>query len=325
MHSKKRALITGITGQDGAYLAAFLLSKEYEVFGLVSRRVNQSFSNLEYLGISDRVNFIFGDLLDQSSLGHALKTTMPHEIYNLAAMSFVGLSWQEPILTTQTNALGPLYLLEAIKLHCPNSRVYQASTSEMFGNSMEVDQTQNENTPMKPRSPYGFAKLFAHNAIVNYRESFSIFCCSGILFNHESPIRGEEFVTRKITKTVAKISQRKADFVELGNLDSRRDWGFAGDYVEAMWLMLQNDKPTDYVVATGKTWSIADLLSIAFLEIGIKDWGPYVKQNPSFLRPAELFYLKGDCSKARRELNWQPRITFQEMIKNMVQEDLKRV
>jgi GDPmannose 4,6-dehydratase len=321
---KKRALITGITGQDGAYLSKLLLEKNYEVFGFASRRVNQSFENLDYLGISSQVQIIFGDISDVSSINHALHVARPHEVYNLAAMSFVGLSWQEPIHTTQINALGPLYLLEAVKSICPDARVYQASTSEMFGNSNEHDLTQNELTPLRPRSPYGFAKVFAHNAIVNYRESYSMFACSGILFNHESPIRGKEFVTRKITDGVARINSDLQEYIELGNLDSKRDWGFAGDYVDAMWMMLQQGEPDDYVISTGKTWSIEELLSEAFSVIGISDWKPYVKQNPVFMRPAELFYLKGDPSKAKEKLGWEPKTTFKELIKIMVDADMDR-
>ena len=321
---KKRALVTGITGQDGAYLSKLLLEKNYEVFGLASRRVNQSFENLDYFGITSQVNIIFGDISDMSSINHALNVAKPHEIYNLAAMSFVGLSWQEPIHTAQINALGPLYLLEAIKNICPDSRVYQASTSEMFGNSMEEDFSQNELTAFRPRSPYGFAKVFAHNAIVNYRESYSMFACSGILFNHESPIRGKEFVTRKITDGVARIKAGLQDHIELGNLDSKRDWGFAGDYVDAMWMMLQQDEPDDYVISTGKTWSIEEFLSEAFSVVGVSDWRPYVKQNPAFMRPAELHFLKGNPYKAKEKLGWKPKINFKELVKLMVDADMKR-
>ena len=322
---RQRAFITGITGQDGAYLAKLLLDKGYEVFGFVARRVNQSFANLDYLNVTDKVSFIFGDLTDQSSIIHALTVSKPHEVYNLAAMSFVGLSWREPILTTQINSMGPLYLLEAAKQICPNAKIYQASTSEMFGNNTEENYTQNEETQMKPRSPYGFSKLFAYNAMINYRESFSMFCCNGILFNHESPIRGPEFVTRKVTKGVAEIKTRKKDYLELGNLDVSRDWGFAGDYVDAMWRMLQETDPDDFVISTGKSHTIKDLLDIAFSEIGIGDWSSFVKQNPEFMRPAELFHLKGDSSKAEKQLGWEPKISFQELIVKMVREDLRRL
>ena len=320
----KRALITGITGQDGAYLAKLLLEKGYSVFGFVSRRVNQNFSNLDYLGITNRIEYVFGDMTDLASINHAVRVSRPSEIYNLAAMSFVGLSWQEPIYTSQVNSLGVLNFLESMKDLTPTSKFYQASTSEMFGNSAEKNGTQNENTKMIPRSPYGFSKLFAHNAVRNYRESFGIFACSGVLFNHESPIRGLEFVTRKITDGVAQIVSGKKKFIELGNLEARRDWGFAGDYVEAMWLMLQEKTPDDYVVATGKNWSIKELLSVAFEYADIKNWEKYVKVNPLFLRPAELVSLKGDSSKAKEVLGWSPRTSFNDLIKLMVNEDIKR-
>jgi GDPmannose 4,6-dehydratase len=320
----KRALITGITGQDGTYLAKFLLEKGYEVYGFIGRRINQSFSNLDYFGITEKVNFIHGDITDISSINHALHMARPHEVYNLAAMSFVGLSWQEPIHTANVDAMGPLYLLEAVKKYSPDAKVYQASTSEMFGNSMEVDCTQNEMTPFRPRSPYGFSKLFAHNAIVNYRESYSMYACSGILFNHESPIRGKEFVTRKITDGVARIKAGLQTKIELGNLDPRRDWGFAGDYVEAMWMMLQQEVPEDFVIATGKTWSIGELCDQAFAEAGLDNWQQYVEQNPAFVRPAEVYHLKGNPTKANEVLGWEPKTSFDTLISEMVQADLKR-
>lgn len=321
---KKRALITGVTGQDGAYLCKLLLEKDYDVYGFVSRRVNQSFDNLDFFGITNQVNFTFGDITDVASINHALHISRPHEVYNLAAMSFVGLSWQEPIHTAHVDALGPLHLLEAIKHICPDAKVYQASTSEMFGNSMEKDHTQNELTAFRPRSPYGFAKVFAHNAMVNYRESYSMFTCSGILFNHESPIRGKEFVTRKITDGVARIDAGLQDHIELGSLDARRDWGFAGDYVEAMWMMMQKDEPDDYVISTGMTWSIEELLDVAFKSAGILNWQPYVKQNPAFMRPAELYHLKGNSAKAKEKLGWESKTTFNELIKLMVKSDIER-
>lgn len=321
---KKRALVTGISGQDGAYLAKLLLDKGYEVYGFVSRRVNQSFENLDYLGITNDIKFTFGDITDPSSINHALHLSRPHEVYNLAAMSFVGLSWQEPIHTAHVDALGPLHLLESVKSNCPDAKVYQASTSEMYGNSMEDDHTQNELTAFRPRSPYGFAKVFAHNAIVNYRESYSMFACAGILFNHESPIRGKEFVTRKITDGVAQIVTGKKDIIELGNLDARRDWGFAGDYVEAMWMMLQRDEPDDFVISTGKTWSIEELLTYAFEHAGIDDWKKYVKQNPAYMRPAELYHLKGDSTKANDVLGWKPKTSFKELVHMMVDADVER-
>lgn len=321
---KKRALVTGITGQDGAYLAKLLLERDYEVYGFTSRRVNQSYGNLDYLNITNKINFVHGDITDISSINHAIKVSRPHEIYNLAAMSFVGLSWQEPIHTANVDAMGPLYLLEAIRLHSPDTKLYQASTSEMFGNSMEKNYTQNEYTAFRPRSPYGFAKVFAHNAVVNYRESYSIFSCSGILFNHESPIRGKEFVTRKITDGVARIKAGLQDHIELGNLDARRDWGFAGDYVEAMWMMMQQDEPEDYVISTGKTWSIEELCSTAFSAAGINDWKSYIVQNPAFMRPAELYHLKGDSTKAKEKLGWEPSVSFENLIGMMVEADIER-
>jgi GDPmannose 4,6-dehydratase len=321
---KKRALITGITGQDGAYLSKLLLDKDYEVFGFVSRRVNQNYDNLDYLGITSQIKIVFGDITDISSINHALHLARPNEVYNFAAMSFVGLSWQEPIHTAHVDALGPLHLLEAVKNICPDAKVYQASTSEMFGNNMEDNFTQNELTAFRPRSPYGFSKVFAHNATVNYRESYSMFACSGILFNHESPIRGKEFVTRKITDGIAQIKAGLIDQIELGNLDARRDWGFAGDYVEAMWMMMQEEEPEDYVISTGKTRSIEELLELAFNAAGINDWRPYVKQNPAYMRPAELHYLKGDPSKATEKLGWKPKTTFDQLIKLMVEADIER-
>lgn len=321
---KKRALITGITGQDGAYLAKLLLDKNYEVFGFSSRRVNQSYDNLDFFGITDKVKIIFGDITDQTSINHAVKTSRPHEVYNLAAMSFVGLSWQEPIHTANVNAIGPLYVLEAIRNYAPDAKFYQASTSEMYGNNWENDFTQNENTAFRPRSPYGSAKAFAYYTTVNYRESYDLFACSGILFNHESPIRGKEFVTRKITDGVAKIQQGLAQTIELGNLDARRDWGYAGDYVEAMWMMLQQDTPEDFVIATGETWSIRELLDAAFGYIGISNWSNYVVQNPDFIRPAEVPHLKGNPAKANNVLGWKPNTTFTELINMMMEADIER-
>jgi len=321
---KKRALVTGITGQDGTYLAQLLLSKDYEVYGFVSRRVNQTFDNLDYLGITNQIKIIFGDITDQASIIHAIRTSRPHEVYNLAAMSFVGLSWQEPIHTAQVDGMGVLYLLEAIRTFAPTAKMYQASTSEMYGNNWEDDLTQNETTAFKPRSPYGSAKVFAHHTTVNYRESFNLFACCGILFNHESPIRGKEFVTRKITDAIAKIKLGLQDTLELGNLEARRDWGFAGDYVEAMWLMLQQEEPDDFVIATGKTWSIKDLLDRASKCAGLDNWSKFVKQNHGFIRPAEVPHLKGNSQKAKEKLGWEPRTTFDTLIEMMVKEDLKR-
>ncbi len=321
---KKRALITGITGQDGAYLAKLLLSKGYEVYGFASRRVNQSYANLDYLGITNQVQIIFGDITDQSSINHAVKTARPHEVYNLAAMSFVGLSWQEPIHTAQVDGMGALYLLESLRSFAPNAKMYQASTSEMYGNNWEEDFTQNEKTSFRPRSPYGSAKVFAHHSVVNYRESYDLFACCGILFNHESPIRGLEFVTRKITDGVAKIKLGLADKIELGNLDARRDWGFAGDYVEAMWMMLQQEIADDYVIATGETWSIRELLDRAFGYVGINDWSEYITQNPDFMRPAEVPHLKGNPTKAKEKLGWTPKTSFDDLVNMMMKADLER-
>lgn len=320
------ALITGITGQDGAYLAKLLLSKDYEVYGFASRRVNQTYENLDYLGITDQVKIIFGDMTDHSSIANAIKTSNPNEIYNLAAMSFVGLSWQEPIHTANVDALGPLYLLEAVRAHAPEAKVYQASTSEMFGNNWEEDLTQNELTAFRPRSPYGSAKVFAHNTMVNYRESFGLHTSCGILFNHESPIRGKEFVTRKITDGIARIHYGLQDSIELGNLDARRDWGFAGDYVEAMWMMLQQTDPDDYVIATGKTWTIHEFIEIAFKYIGITnplEYG-YIKQNPKFMRPAEVPNLFGDPRYANRKLGWKAKTSFEDLVNMMMKADMER-
>ena len=320
------ALITGITGQDGAYLAKLLLSKDYEVYGFASRRVNQTYENLDYLGITDQVKIIFGDMTDHSSIANAIKTSNPDEIYNLAAMSFVGLSWQEPIHTANVDALGPLYLLEAVRAHAPEAKVYQASTSEMFGNNWEEDLTQNELTAFRPRSPYGSAKVFAHNTMVNYRESFGLHTSCGILFNHESPIRGKEFVTRKITDGIARIHYGLQDSIELGNLDARRDWGFAGDYVEAMWMMLQQTNPDDYVIATGNTWTIHEFIEIAFKYIGITnplEYG-YIKQNPKFMRPAEVPNLFGDPRYANRKLGWKAKTSFEDLVNMMMKADMER-
>ena len=320
------ALITGITGQDGAYLAKLLLSKDYEVYGFASRRVNQTYENLDYLGITDQVKIIFGDMTDHSSIANAIKTSNPDEIYNLAAMSFVGLSWQEPIHTANVDALGPLYLLEAVRAHAPEAKVYQASTSEMFGNNWEEDLTQNELTAFRPRSPYGSAKVFAHNTMVNYRESFGLHTSCGILFNHESPIRGKEFVTRKITDGIARIHYGLQDSIELGNLDARRDWGFAGDYVEAMWMMLQQTDPDDYVIATGNTWTIHEFIEIAFKYIGITnplEYG-YIKQNPKFMRPAEVPNLFGDPRYANRKLGWKAKTSFEDLVNMMMEADMER-
>jgi len=318
----KRAMITGIYGQDGAYLAKLLLEKGYEVYGVSSRRVNQSSSNLDWLGVTG-VNFVNADMTDQSSLQNVVKFLRPDEIYNLAAMSFVGSSWETPVYTSNVNAMGVLYILEAVRNFCPHAKIYQASTSEMFGNCGGSD-PKTEETNFVPRSPYGVAKTFAHNMMVNYRESYGMFAANGILFNHESPIRGKEFVTRKITDGVARISLGLQDKISLGNLDSKRDWGFSGDYVEAMWRMLQHDKPDDFVVATGVTYTIKDFLDLAFMEVGIEDWTPYVYQDPAFIRPAELDVLLGDPSKAVKELGWTPKTPIGGLVSMMVEADIER-
>lgn len=320
----KTALVTGITGQDGAYLANFLLGKEYKVYGMLSRRANQSFENLEWLDIKDKVSLIYGDLTDQASILNAIQTSQPDEFYNLAAMSFVGSSWAEPVHTSQVNAIGVLNCLEAIKTIKGDVRMYQASTSEMYGLQQNEDGFRDENTPLIPRSPYGVAKLFGHQMTRNYRESYDMFCCSGILFNHESPLRGLEFVTRKITDGVAKIVTGKEDFITLGNLDAYRDWGFAGDYVEAMWLMLQQDTPEDFVIATGETYSIHEFLQKTFEQVGIEDYEKYVKQDERYMRPAELHVLKGNPAKAINKLGWKVKTDIDSLIKMMVDADVKR-
>jgi len=320
----KKALITGITGQDGAYLAKFLLEKGYQVFGLVRRTVNRNFENLEYLGVANEVDCLDGDLTDEASLINAVKRIYPDEIYNLAAQSFVGTSWDQPTVTCEINGMGVLKLLNAIKICCPTAKFYQASTSEMFGN-VNKGGIQDEETPFHPRSPYAISKLFSYWLTVNYRESNNMFCCNGILFNHESPIRGKEFVSRKITDGVARIKLGLAKEIRLGNLDSKRDWGFAGDYVEAMWLMLQQDKADDFIISTGETHSIRDFLDLAFGYIGIKDWQPYVKIDSLYKRPAELFTLQGKNDKAKKVLGWKSKVSFKQLVEMMVEADLKRL
>ncbi|MBN2302846.1 MAG: GDP-mannose 4,6-dehydratase [Anaerolineae bacterium] len=315
--SQKRALITGITGQDGSYLAEFLLQQGYEVYGLVRRTSTVNFSRIEH--IQDRVNLIPGDMLDQTSLQLALQECQPQEVYNLAAQSFVQTSWTQPVFTGDVTALGVTRLLDAIRHVNPEIRFYQASSSEMFGKVQEVP--QRETTPFYPRSPYGVAKVYGHWITINYRESYGLHATSGILFNHESPRRGIEFVTRKVTYNVAKIKLGLAKEIRLGNLDSRRDWGFAGDYVRAMWLMLQQDKPDDYVVSTGETHSVEELVQVAFDYVGL-DWHDYVVQDPRFMRPAEVDLLVGDASKAGRVLGWEPQVTFEQLIQMMLDADL---
>lgn len=321
---QKTALITGILGQDGPYLAKLLLEKDYKVYGLIRRYTNPNFSNTDYLGVTDKIEFVSGDMTDECSVMNIIKNIRPDEVYNLAAQSFVGSSWDQSKITTEINALGVLYLLNAIKFFSPNTRFYQASTSEMFGNSHE-EGLQKEETPFHPRSPYAIAKLYAYWLTINFKESYGMYCSNGILFNHESPIRGIEFVTRKISDGVARIKLGLADEIRLGNLDSKRDWGFAGDYVEAMWLMLQQEKPDNYIVSTGETHSIRDFLDLAFSHVGIKDWDKYVKIDPRFKRPAELFSLHGTNKKAKEVLNWEPKVKFEELVKMMVDADLERL
>ncbi len=315
-----RALITGITGQDGSYLAEFLLDKGYEVVGLVRRSSTVNFERIGH--IQDRLTLVYGDLLDQTSLMLALDEHRPDEVYNLAAQSFVQPSWQQPVFTGEVTALGVTRLLDAIRAVDPKIRFYQASSSEMFGKVREVP--QKETTPFYPRSPYGIAKVYAHWITINYRESYGLHATSGILFNHGSPRRGLEFVERKVADGVARIKLGLADKLTLGNLDSKRDWGFAGDYVRAMWMMLQQNQPDDYVIASGETHSITELCEVAFSYVGL-DWHDYVVQDPRLMRPAEVDLLVGDASKAGRVLGWEPGVTFKELIHMMVEADLKRL
>jgi len=315
---KKKALITGITGQDGSYLSELLLEKGYEVYGMVRRASVERFDRIAH--IQDRVNLVQGDLTDQSSLDEAVKTIQPDEVYNLAAQSFVPTSWNQPTLTGEVTGIGTTRLLESVRKIKPDARFYQASSSEMFGKVREVPQT--EMTPFHPRSPYGVAKVYGHFITVNYRESYNIFACSGILFNHESPRRGLEFVTRKITSHVAKIKLGLANELRLGNCDAKRDWGFAGDYVEAMWLMLQQSEPDDFVVAMGETHSVQEFVELAFGHAGL-DWKKYVVIDPKFMRPAEVDLLVGSPEKAKTKLGWKPKVSFPELVKMMVDADLK--
>lgn len=311
------AIITGITGQDGSYLAEFLLAKGYNVVGMVRRSSTVTFERIQH--IQDDINIVQGDLHDQSSLVDLIEEYNPEEVYNLAAQSFVPTSWSQPVLTGEVTAMGVTRLLEAIRLVNIKTRFYQASSSEMFGKVRAVP--QNETTPFYPRSPYGVAKVYGHWITVNYRESYDLFACSGILFNHESPRRGLEFVTHKITHAVARIKLGLADEVRLGNLDSRRDWGYAGDYVKAMWLMLQQDAPDDYVIATGETHSVRRVCEIAFERAGL-NWEDYVKVDKRFIRPAEVDLLVGDSSKAGEKLGWEPTISFKGLITMMVDADI---
>ena len=316
----KRALITGITGQDGSYLAELLLGKGYEVFGMIRRLSTPNVWRIEHL--LDRVTLKPADLLDQLSLLRLIADVRPHEVYNLAAMSFVPASWDQPMLTGEFNSQGVTRMLDAIRSVDTSIRFYQASSSEMFGKVREVPQT--EMTPFYPRSPYGVSKVFAHYITVNYRESYGLFAVSGMLFNHESPRRGLEFVTRKVSDGVARIKLGLTDTLPIGNLDARRDWGFAGDYVRAMWAMLQQDRADDYVIATGVSHSVRDLIEIAFARVGL-DWQPHVRVDPALLRPAEVDHLLGDSSKARAELGWQPQVNFRQLVEMMVDEDLERL
>lgn len=313
-------MITGISGQDGSYLAEFLLQKGYRVVGMVRRASVDKFERIDH--IMDQIELIQGDLLDQSSMVAVLQESKPSEVYNLAAQSFVPTSWAQPVLTSEFTAVGVTRLLEAIRAVDPGIKMYQASSSEMFGKVRETPQT--ELTPFHPRSPYGVAKVYGHYITVNYRESYNMFCTSGILFNHESPRRGLEFVTRKVTNGVARIKKGLQPNLHLGNLDSQRDWGFAGDYVKAMWLMLQQDTPDDFVVATGKTHTVERLVDVAFSHVGL-NWKEYVEIDERFIRPAEVDLLVGNPEKANRILGWQPEVTFEEMIEAMVEADLDRL
>ncbi len=317
----KRALITGVTGQDGSYLAEFLLSKNYKVFGLTRRTSTPNYERIRHF--QDKIELIPGDLLDQQSLTSAIEKSDPDEIYNLAAQSFVATSWSQPVLTGEFTALGVTRMLEAIRQVKPDAKFYQASSSEMFGKVAESP--QNEKTTFHPRSPYGVAKVYGHWITINYRESYDLFAVSGILFNHESPRRGLEFVTRKISHGVAKIHLKQSDSITLGNLNAKRDWGFAGDYVEAMWMMLQQNNANDYVIATGENHSVAEFAQAAFKVIGISNWGKYVKSSKEFLRPAEVDFLIGDSTKARKTLGWKPKLSFKELVKMMVEADIELV
>ncbi len=315
--AQKTALITGITGQDGSYLAEFLLEKGYQVCGMVRRSSTENFQRIEHL--RDRLQLCQADLLDQTSIAQVLEQVRPDEVYNLAAMSFVPTSWQQPVLTAEFTAVGVTRLLDALRQICPKARFYQASSSEMFGKVRETP--QREATPFHPRSPYGVAKVYGHYLTVNYRESYGLYACSGILFNHESPRRGLEFVTRKISHGVARIKLGLAKELRLGNLQAKRDWGFAGDYIRAMWLMLQQAEADDYVVGTGETHSVEEFVQIAFDRVGL-DWREYVVVDPQFYRPAEVDLLLADPSKANQNLGWKPRVSFEQLVTMMVDEDV---
>lgn len=316
----KNALITGITGQDGSYLAELLLDKGYKVYGLRRRTSMPMMENIEH--IKNEIEFIEGDLLDQGSLINAVRKSNPDEVYNLAAQSFVATSWEQPVLTGQATAIGVTNMLEAVRLTKPEARFYQASSSEMFGKVVETP--QKESTPFYPRSPYGVAKVYGHWITVNYRESYDMYACSGILFNHESPRRGVEFVTRKVTDSVARIKMGLQNELRMGNLDAKRDWGFAGDYVKAMWLMLQQDKPDDYVISTGETHTVQELVEIAFGHAGL-NWEEHVVIDQKFVRPAEVDLLLGDSTNAQKKLNWKLEVGFEELVKMMVDSDLAKI
>ncbi|HEY1197881.1 MAG TPA: GDP-mannose 4,6-dehydratase [Thermoplasmata archaeon] len=317
----RRALVTGISGQDGSYLAELLLGKGYEVYGLIRRQSNPTLSNL--VSLRGRIQILDGDLTDQSSLDHAVKVANPDEVYNLAAQSFVATSFAQPVLTGEVTGLGALRLLEAVRSQAPGARFYQAASSEMFG--LISQEPQNETTPFHPRSPYGVAKVYAYWACVNFREAYSMSVSNGILFNHESPRRGLEFVTRKITDGVARIALGKADSITLGNLDARRDWGYAPDYVELMWRTLQHDPPDDYVGATGDAHTVREFLQEAFRVAGVENWEGRVMVDPKFNRPSEVYSLRGDAAKAKRILGWEPKVRFKDLVRVMVRADLKRL
>jgi len=318
----KKVLIFGITGQDGTYLADFLLKKDYKVSGAYRRTSHRSFERLEAFNILDKIELLRADLGDQISLNKAIKETKPDEIYNLAAQSFVGASFDQPILTSNISGLGAVRIFEAVKEFSPQSKVYQASSSEMFGNT---DEMKTEDSRMYPESPYGIAKVYAHKAATFYREAYNMFICSGILFNHESPYRGLEFVTRKITRAIAYIKVKKQDKLILGNIKARRDWGYAEDYVKAMWLMMQQDKPTDFVIATGKSHSVEEFLEKSFEYAGLGDWKNYVEISKKYMRPRDIDNLVGDSSKAKNELGWSPKLSYEDLVRLMVDNDIKSV
>ena len=315
----KKALILGVTGQDGSYLADFLLKKDYDVFGSYRRTSHKQLERLEAMNTFGKIKLIYADLIDQISLNRIIKKTQPDEIYNLAAQSFVGVSFVEPFLTTEVTGIGALRVIEAVREFSPTSKIYQASSSEMFGNSNDI---KTEDSRLQPASPYGNAKVFAHKTAQMYRESYDMFISCGILFNHESPYRGLEFVTRKITNTLARIITKEVDKIYLGNLDAKRDWGFAGDYVESMWMMLQKEKPSDYVVATGESHSVKDFLEESFNYAGLGDWQNYIETDEKFFRPTDIDNLVGDSSKARKELGWEPKMNFKDLVHLMVDFDI---